>query len=252
MVSKLGALGALLEHGRVQREGHLALGAPDDAAREDGGQRPVDDRGGLAHRLQLAGVLHLAQRLHEPGRGLQHDALQHRRQPRVARERQALGLDPGGPLAGHRRERGRDVAEQVAAPDDDLDPPRLLPGGDRVAGVGHQLPSPRPDEGDAVRADVAGQVAHVGEVGDDQRAEPPLGERLHDRVLAGDLPHESSSRRRSRASRYPSGPRPQIAAAAMSRTTDWRRCGSRASTSDRCTSTNGAPSSSSASRIDHW
>ena len=124
MVSKLGRSAPSSSMRRVEREGHLALGAPDDAAREDGGQRPVDDRGGLPHRLHLVGVLDLAQRLHEPGRRLRRDAVQHRRQPRVARERQALGLDPRGPLARDRRERGRDVAQQVAAPDDDLDPPR--------------------------------------------------------------------------------------------------------------------------------
>ena len=96
------------------------------------------------------------------------------------------------------------------------------------------------DDGD-VRADEAGQVAHIGGGGDDQR----LLE-LRDQFFGAGV--HLPSARYSSASRYPSGPLPITRFLARSEMTDFRRHSSRASMFERWTSTTGTSKSSTASR----
>src|SRR6266487_3555959 len=99
--------------------------------------------------------------------------------------------------------------------------------GQELGDVGNHL-APGLDDRD-VRADEAGQVAHVRRCGDDQR----LVELLDQFFGAGvHLP----SARYSSASRYPSGPLPITRFFARSEMREFRRHSSRASMFDRWTS----------------
>jgi hypothetical protein len=76
----------------------------------------------------------------------------------------------------------------------------LLGGLFDVAEVGDECARVRPDEREAVRAGVAGQVADVDEVRDQQEVDTRLGQQ-GDQALDARALGESSARRSSRASR---------------------------------------------------
>src|SRR6185369_8136864 len=127
----------------------------------------------------------------------------------------------------------------------------LLGGLGQVAEVGEEQPLvARSHECEAVRAAEAGQPPHVDEVGHQQRVELALGELGGDAVGTVHRSHSpSSSLMRVNAVRYPSTPSPLTVATQRSRMTETRRNSSRASTSERCTSTVGSAAISSASRM---
>ncbi len=240
-----GGLAAVGVDELLEPPGELALGPPDPGLAAQCLERRVGRMGRAAQRVELLLVLDRPQPLDEPrARHQLEPAGGERLVARVAQVRRLEAVPAGEPLA--------DVGQQRAGRLDELDALDGA-GGVAVAEVGEEQHPLGLDDERRVRAAQPRQVAHVDEVRDDQRLEAsrpgrgevrePLAQPLDARA------HRCPSTRNSSASRYPSGPLPMIRLAARSATTEKRRHSSRSSTFDRCTSTSGTSSSSSASRI---
>ena len=221
---------------------------PGQTAGDQLGEGFVRERRRGPDRGDLLGLLDRAQALDQPFDADQLDPVgQPVAQPAVRADRHVDGLEPEPQLAGseHVADRLEQVLRRAPALERRVD---LLGGLLDVAKVGDEHPRVRPDQRDAVAAGVAGEVADIERTRDEQHVDAGVGKQI-DQAVGTRAHAASSSRTRSSASRYPSGPLPATRAMHSSEITDWRRHASRESTSDRCTSTAGSPVSSSASRI---
>ena len=227
-------MGALLVQELLHPPGDLALGAADEALFREPRERCVADRRDPPHRLELGRLLDRAQPLHEATRRNELEVAGGERLVARVRERPRLEGEPARQLLGQ-------IAEKISVHLDELDAghaPRRL----RVAEVREQTNLLAVDHERRVRALETRQVAHVDGIADEERLVEALPQ-------ARDALRHCPSDRNSSASRYPCGPLPMIRFAATSASTEARRHSSRRSRSDRCTSTTGTGSSSSASRI---
>ncbi len=216
------SLRSQLAHRRLQREDRLALGAPDESLRQQPLERFVGDRARRPDQLDLLRLLDRAQALDQAAAPDQLDPLGQqlrRRAWRSHRNMRVLEPEPHVP----RRQRVGDQREQFLGRAQPLEARidllcRLLD----VPEVGDECPCPGPDQRQAVGARVAGQVAHVDQVGDEQQIDPGLREQRRETIGAVAHPRSSTFSAWS-ASRYPSGPLPATRATHSSPMTDWRR-----------------------------
>jgi hypothetical protein len=176
------AVGALLAQDQLHPPRELALGAADDRLGREALVRTRRDRGRLADGVQLAGLLHRAQALHEPAARHELGVPRGERRPGVVGH--VRGLEPDAPF-----EELRDVADERTRGLRDLEPVECA-GPLGVAEVGEEAHTLRLDERGGVRAREAGQVADVDEARDEQRL-------LEQRLQALDAGHEPRTRNSS-------------------------------------------------------
>src|SRR4051794_1523764 len=239
-------LGAELAHANLERRGDLLLGAAADAAFRQLRICLVGDLGRRPHRLDLAALLDLAQRLDDPARAHQLGPVTQRiLQATVSAHAERLVFEAGAPV-----EPGSHVSEQIAAGPNPVELRHLRRCLLDVAEVREEEADLGADHGCPVRAGEARGPAQVRQVRDQQRIEPLLTNRSREAGRAGAHRLPSNSRARIwSASRYPSAPLPDTRPTQRSAITEWRRHSSRWSTAERCTSTAGRRAISSASRI---
>ena len=184
-----GAVGACLVPRLLEPPRELGLGATDERLPAELLVHLVGDRGGAPERLQLAGLLHRAERLDRPARRDELDAARPQRL-RVG-ERQVPRLDRDPPAREQLGERRHDVPRRPVERDA-VDRARRL----RVAKVRvERRLACRVDEHGRVRAREAGQVAHVDEARDEQRVVELPGESLDSRHVSLRAARSSSARR---------------------------------------------------------
>jgi len=180
-------------------ECHLALGAPDEPARQDHLQRRVGQERCSADLLDLACILDRAQLLHQPA-GLQQRDL---RPDELGQVRVRLDAHVDVVEAQPQRAVGQrrgDAGQQVGAGDLAVEVGHLVGRLGQVAEVGdehaNRIP-PTPDQGRARRPGEPGGPPHVDQVGDEQRVELALAHQVlqprHPRQI-GHLPSSSFSR----------------------------------------------------------
>ena len=231
-------IGAFLVEELLDRPRDVELRPADEALLRKALEHAVRDLAGPPDRNELVLVLDGTQALDEAAARDGLDRSRPERLPPGVRHVVRLEADPTGQPLG-------EIPEQRALRF--LEPDTIdRAGGFRVAKVGEQPHAVVVHEQSRVRALEPEQVVDVRGVRDQQglleRSAQPLDSRGHDfRVPC--------ATRNASASRYPSGPFPITRSAARSASTECFRQSSRSSMFERCTSTIGASSSSSASRI---
>ncbi len=168
-----GRLGAELAEPGLGGSGHIALGAPGEAALERPAVDVVGELGGGGDPLELLGLLHSAKLLDQVTGGNELDALARR------------GLQPGK-LAN--AQLGVLEADTARHPPDDLRDelalglgplplgPDLMRGALGVAEVGEEDQLFRADQASTVGAGEAGQIADIHQVRDEELVELALGD----------------------------------------------------------------------------
>ena len=220
-------------HERREAEREVSLGAPHEALLGQSCVGLVRDVGRAADEVELVLGLDRSQALDLAAARDEVDSGVPQHLP--VRVRQVSALEPEPPVDVR-----RDATDQRALDLDELDPfdPSAGLG---VPEVGKEHCAFAVDEERGVRATEPGQVEDVHRHRDEQWL-LDLPAQVVDSVHVVSI-------RYARASRYPSAPFPSTRFAARSATTEWRRHSSRSSGLERCTSTIGTASSSSASLI---
>ena len=229
------ALRSPLAHVVLERESKLAFRAPDYPLAQQALERGVGQRARGLDPRDLVRFLDRAQGLDEPARGDEIDVVSElRAQTLMLVYGNVIGLEPQPELAGWQRfahqvqqtlGRGRDPASERV-----IDLLRRL---FLVAEIGDEHSQLGADQSQSVRSAVAGQVANVDQVGDQQDVDARLPELCRQALCAVAHVLESSVCSRSSASRYPGGPFPATCAMHSSAITECRRHSSRSCTSER-------------------
>src|SRR6476620_3944152 len=210
--------------------GHVALAAAGKPLLQGPAQDLVSQLRGLLDRRQLPGVLDPPQILDLAAGGDQLGSIAEflLQFPQQA-DRHLVVFETDLPL-----EPLGDPLQPVPRPGLGL-PARDLGGSALgVAEIGQAQAQPLTANTSSIRAGEPGQVADVGQLGDEEAVEPGLGQQRLAAVAAGlHQPAPSSRASSSSASRYPSGPLPATLASTKPSKTESRRQSSRASTSER-------------------
>jgi hypothetical protein len=190
-------LRAAVAHLGLELEGHLALGPPGQPTRGHALEDLVRERRRLADAVELARLLHGPHALDQLPRRHELHVLPHEPlEPLEALDAQLVVLEPDT----SRQPLGR-LLEQVLLAARALEPLHLPLGLHDVPEVRQEHAQLRAHDADAVRARIAGQVADVRQIGDEEGVEPVLAQQRLEPVGAAHDPPPSSARRISSASR---------------------------------------------------
>ena len=181
-----GGLRTQLPHGHLQVEGHRTLGHALDQLADQNVEGPVGDVLGRGQRCPLFRILRPSEPLHLVVGRHQLDAGGRQGRVGVIREAGRLESHPRHSQLGARLGEPRGEVPRVDAP---LQVGHLPPGLLGVPAVGEEDPATSRQEQLAVRPGEAGQVADVGEPGDQERIGLHVGEPAGQTEASGSMVH---------------------------------------------------------------